>query len=356
MNIQSGNLKIETSVFGSLADGRKVELFSLSNGKGMTVKVTNYGAIISELHAPARDGKSGNVVLGFDNVERYLKGHPFFGCVAGRYANRIAKGKFKLEGTEYTLAINNGANHLHGGLVGFDKKLWNILSVSVEDNSAKVRFSYASADGEEGYPGDLLVIVTYSLNERNEFRIDYEAATKKTTVLNLTNHSYFNLAGHGNILQHELQIESDHFTEVDSGLIPTGKILPVAGTALDFTKPHTIGERAAGGGLGDPGYDHNFILRDFDGRLHLAATAYDPSTGRVMECLTSQPAVQLWTFNREPAPDLVCTGNWQVPKHGGFCLETQHYPDSPNHPGFPTTVLHPKEKFESSTVYRFSVR
>ncbi|HTI71987.1 MAG TPA: aldose epimerase family protein [Candidatus Limnocylindria bacterium] len=356
MNIQSDGLQIESSIFGSLPDNRKVELFSLSNSHGMTVKFSNYGLIIAELHVPDRTGKPGNVVLGFDNVERYVKGHPFFGVIAGRYANRIAKGRFKLDGVEYVLATNNGQNHLHGGLAGFDKKLWNILSASAEGGVARVRFSYVSADGEEGYPGDLLVIVTYSLNEKNEFRIDYEATTKnKATVLNLTNHSYFNLAGQGNVLGHELQIESDTFTEVDSELIPTGRIVPVAGTALDFTRPHTIGERADKAGLALPGYDHNFILRHNDDQLHLAATAYESGTGRVMECLTTQPAVQLWTCNNPP-PDLVCTGNWVVPKHGGFCLETQHYPDSPNRPGFPTTTLRPGEIFRSSTVYKFSVR
>jgi aldose 1-epimerase len=349
-------MKITTGAFGRLPDGREAQLLTFANSRGSTVKVTNYGLIISECWVRDRHGRFGNVVLGFDNLERYLKGHPFFGCIAGRYANRIARGKFTLDGIEYTLATNNGPNHLHGGKAGFDKKLWNIDELSSDQYQAAARFSYTSPNGEEGYPGNLQVQVAYSLTEDDEFRIDYEAVTDQATVLNLTNHSYFNLSEGGDVLRHELQIEADGVTEVDSGLIPTGRILPVKNTPLDFISPHAIGERITMTDLKPVGYDHNFIIRNSDGALRLAATAFEAGSGRVMECHTTQPGVQLWTFNAEPASDLICSGNRKVPKHGGFCLETQHFPDSPNHPQFPSTVLRPGEIFRSATVYRFGAR
>jgi aldose 1-epimerase len=344
------------SPFGSLPDGREVHFFTLRNARGSTLKFTNYGLIVTELHVPDRRGRLGNVVLGFDHLPRYLQGHPFFGAVAGRYANRIAGGQFALDGQTYRLATNNGPNHLHGGQVGFDKRLWTPGALRVEKDSLWAELAYVSPDGEEGYPGELHVTVRYTLTNDDEFRIEYKATTDKPTVLNLTNHSYFNLAGQGDVFGHALEIMADQFTEVDAGLIPTGKLLAVKGTALDFTTPRKIGERAAQGGLSSPGYDHNFVLRSGGKKLALAARAFDPASGRVLECHTDQPGVQLWTMNFDPGPDLVCTGGWKVPRHGGFCLETQHYPDSPNHPHFPSTVLRPGQTFRSTTAYRFSAR
>ncbi len=342
--------------FGKLPDGREAHLFVFRNANGTTLKFTNYGLLVTELHTKDRNGKLGNVVLGFDNLERYLKGHPFFGVVAGRYANRIAKGKFTLDGKEYTLAVNNGPNHLHGGIVGFDKKLWTPGEVRISDEGISLELSYTSPDGEEGYPGTLTVFVTYTLTRGDVWRIDYRATTDAPTILNLTNHSYFNLAGQGDVLEHELEVAADYYTEVDSGLIPTGKLLPVKGTALDFNGLRFIGLRGMTAGLASPGYDHNFVLRHGGKKFGIAAWAFERYSGRTIACHTDQPGVQLWTMNFEPGKDLVCTGGFQVPKHGGFCLETQHFPDSINHPEFPSCVLRPGEVFRSRTEYRFGLR
>jgi aldose 1-epimerase len=337
------------------ADGKTVHLYTLTNGQGMVAKITTYGAILTELHVPDRTGKLDDVVLGFSSLEGYLAGHPYFGTTVGRYANRIAKGKFTLEGEEYTLAVNNGPNSLHGGLKGFDKQVWGAKEVTSGGEPA-VEFSYVSPDGEEGYPGTLTTTVRYTLTKANALRIDYRATTDKATVVNLTNHSYFNLAGEGTggVLGHEMFIDADHYTPVDETLIPSGQIAPVKGTVLDFTKPTTIGARIKEldkPGLG--GYDHNYVLNAGGKKLALAARVSEPKTGRVMEVLTSQPGVQLYTGN---FLDGMVKGKRGTAynKHDAFCLETQHFPDSPNHPNFPTTVLRPGETFTSTTIYRFT--
>jgi aldose 1-epimerase len=345
--------RLEISDFGKLADGSTVHLYTFRNIKGMVVKAMDYGCIITEILVPDRNGNVGDVVLGFDNLDQYLKGSPFFGAIAGRYANRIAKAKFTLDGKEYTLAANNGRNHLHGGKVGFDKKLWTAKDVSTADHAA-VEFSYLSKDGEEGYPGNLALTVRYTLTDDGAFTIDYNAATDKKTVINVTNHSYFNLAGSGTVVDTELEIEADQYTPVDSELITTGEIASVKGTPLDFTTPHKIGERMEQTGLG--GYDHNFVLRGgVTAKPRLAARAYLPSNGRVLEVYTTEPGIQLYTgINLNGS--LKGVGGVTYPKSGGFCLETQHFPDSPNKPNFPSVVLEPGKKFHSTTAFKFSTK
>src|SRR4051812_16953970 len=330
--------RLEKSDFGKLPDGSTAHLFTMRNSKGMTVKVTDYGLIITEILVPDKNGKIGDVVLGFDNLDQYLKGHPFFGAIPGRYANRIANAKFSLDGKEYTLAANNGKNHLHGGKVGFDKKLWTATDVS-SANDAAVEFKYTSKDMEEGYPGNLAVTVRYTLTDDNALTIDYSATTDKKTVINVTNHSYFNLAGSGDVKDHEIQIEADEYTPVDSELIPTGEIKSVKGTPLDFTSPHKIGERMEQTGL--DGYDHNFVLRGgITTKPRLAARVSESKTGRVMEVYTTEPGVQLYTgINLNGS--LTGVGGVNYAKSAGLCLERQHYTDSPNRPNFPSVVLEP---------------
>jgi len=353
--------RIEEQPWGQTQDGTAVKLFTLSNSKGMVAKVATYGAIITELRVPDRNGKMGNVVLGFDKLDQYLEGHPFFGAVAGRVANRIAKGRFTLDGHEYKLAVNNGPNHLHGGLKGFDKVVWNAKPLHANAKEAALQLTYLSKDGEEGYPGNLAVTVTYTLTEENELRIDYSAKTDKATPVNLTNHSYFNLAESGTILDHELMINADRYTVTDDTLIPTGQIAPVAGTPLDFRKPTPIGARFDQIQKKPKGYDDNFVLNSVrTGRsggksLALAARVYEPKTGRVMEVLTTQPGVQLYTGN---FLDGKLTGpNGQVyAQHTGFCLETQYFPDSVNHPEFPSSILRPGQAFKSTTIFKFDTR
>lgn len=345
--------RIEKSEFGKLADGSAVYLFTLRNSHGMVAKIMTYGALLTELHVPDRSGKAGDVVLGFDNLDQYLKGHPFFGATAGRYANRIAKGKFTLDGKEFTLATNNGNNHLHGGVKGFDKRNWHAHELE-RTNGPSVTFSYQSKDGEEGYPGNLDVKVTYTLTDSNELEIDYSTTTDKKTVINLTNHSYFNLAGTGTILDHELEIEADQYTPVNAELIPTGEIASVKGTALDFTQPHKIGERYNQTGIN--GYDHNFVLRGGVTKTRrLAARLSDPKSGRVLEVLTTEPGVQVYTAGGLNGT-LIGVGGAAYPQYGGVCLETQHFPDSPNRPNFPSTVLEPGKKYETSTAFKFSTK
>ena len=345
----------QVDTFGKMPDGTPVLLYTLSNHHGMKVKITEYGGIITELWVPDRAGKPGNVVLGFGTLEDYTKGHPFFGAIAGRVANRIAKGKFTLEGKDYTLAVNNGANHLHGGKVGFDKKVWKARAFTPSAKAAAVEFTCVSADGEEGYPGTLTVKVTYTLTEEDELRIDYEATTDKATPVNLTNHSYFNLAGAGDVLGHLLHLNADHYTPADAGLIPTGEIAPVKGTGLDFTTPRRLGERIADFESFARGYDHNFVIHRGGSKLTLCARVEEPKSGRVMEISTTEPGVQLYTGNhldgkRTGVGGILCG------RHAGFCLETQHYPDSINQPAFPTVVLRPGQTFKSTTVHKFSVR
>ncbi len=345
--------------FGCVDGEKPVHLYTLKNANGCEARITNYGGIVVSLTVPDRTGKPGDVVLGFNTLEEYLKGHPYFGAIIGRYGNRIAQGKFTLDGVAYTLAANNNENHLHGGLKGFDKVVWQAEIVEGQDGDA-LALSYLSKDGEEGYPGNLSVKVVYTLSDDNQLRIDYAATTDKPAVVNLTNHAYFNLAGEGSgdILGHEIMLNANRFIPVNAGLIPTGELRPVKGTSLDFTKPVAIGARIDSGDeqlrLGR-GYDHCFVLNREDSSVTLAARVYEPTTGRVMEVYTDQPGVQLYTGN-------FLDGS-KVGKRGiaygyrnGFCLETQHFPDSPNKAHFPATVLRPGQTYSSYTSYKFSVR
>lgn len=348
---KSAMTSIQEENFGKLEDGSPVKRYTLTNKNGLIVKVMEYGAILTEVRVPDKNGKLGDVVCGFDNLAQYAKGHPFFGATTGRYANRIANAKFTLDGTEYQLAANNGKNHIHGGRKGFDKQLWKSESSS-RPGEQSVKFSYSSKDGEEGYPGNLNVTVTYTLTDDNELRIDYTGTTDKPTVINLTNHSYFNLAGSGDVLNHEVSIMADKYTPVDGELIPTGEIAPVKGTPLDFTTPHKIGERIAELKPTPGGYDHNFVLNSGGKSLALAARVTEPNSGRVMEVLTTEPGIQLYTGNFLDGKQ-TGVGGVTYGRHGALCLETQHFPDSPNHPEFPSTVLRPGGTYKTTTVYRF---
>ena len=341
--------KVDVSSFGTLSDGTPVQLFTLTNSAGLLARVTNYGGIITELHTPDRAGSKADIVLGFDNLAQYLKGHPYFGATVGRVANRIAKGRFTLDGKEYVLAINNGPNHLHGGLKGFDKVVWK----AEPQSGASVRFTYTSADGEEGYPGKLDVTVQMTLTDKNELTIDYSAVGDKPTPVNLTNHSYFNLAGHGDVLNHELVIAADRFTPKDATSIPTGEIKAVRGTPMDFTTPHAVGARFSQLTDKPTGYDHNFVLNSGGGSLALAARVFEPTSGRVMEVFTTQPGVQLYTSNYLDG-SLTGKGGWLYRQYSGLCLETQHFPDSVNHPAFPSTILRPGQTYRQTTVHKFS--
>jgi aldose 1-epimerase len=322
----------------------------------MQVKITNYGATITSVLTPDKDGNMGNVVLGFDSMEGYLspeytKSGPYFGAIVGRYGNRIAKGKFTIDGQEYKLATNNGENHLHGGNKGFDKVIWEGEPLP-EQNA--VRFRYVSPDGEEGYPGTLTTTATYTLTDDNEIKIDYEATTDKATPVNLTNHSYFNLAA-GNAddaLNHVLTLNADKYTVVNKSLIPTGELRNVEGTVMDFREPQPIGARV---NQVEGGYDHNYVLSGADGTLKKAATVYEPTSGRVMEVFTTEPGIQFYSGNFLDGT-ITGSGNKTYKKHYGFALETQHFPDSPNQPDFPSTILEPGETYETTTVYKFSVR
>jgi aldose 1-epimerase len=339
--------------FGKTPDGTPVEQYVLSNGK-MTVKVITYGAIVTAIDAPDRNGKIGDVVLGFDNLEGYLAGHPYFGAATGRVANRIAKAKFTLDGKEYKLAANNGPNTLHSGLKAFDKVVWKATDVSGSAGAA-VKMSYLSPDGEEGFPGNLSVHITYSVTPANELRIDYSATTDQATPVNITNHSYFNLAGpaSGSILGHEMMLAADLYTPVDDTLIPTGETTSVQGTPLDFTRPATIGSRI-GELKGEPGgYDHNYVLRSGGKELALAARVSEPTSGRILEMFTTEPAVQLYTANFLDGT-LRGKGGVIYKKQQAFCLEAQHYPDSVNQPKFPSTILRPGSTYTQTTIYKFS--
>lgn len=342
-----------------ITHGQPMELYTLKNRRGMEVKITNFGGTVVSLKVPDRSGKFADVVLGFSDVADYLKPHPSFGTAIGRFGNRIAKGRFTLNGVEYKLAINNGENHLHGGVKGFDDVLWTAQEVNTLSGPA-VRMTYLSKDGEEGYPGNLQVIMTYTLTNNNELRIDYSATTDKDTVVNLTHHSYFNLAGEGNgdILNHRLKLNAARFTPTDAGSIPTGELRSVRGTPFDFLTPHAIGERINQDDeqlkFGS-GYDHNFVINGRMGVLRQAAVVTEPGTGRVMEVWTTEPGVQLYTGNFLDGT-LVGKSGKPYARRTGFCLETQHYPDSPNQPKFPTTTLKKGATFKSTTIYRFSAR
>jgi len=342
--------------FGKTADGARIDVFTLENGSGMKVSIIEYGGIVVSIEVPDREGRTGNVVLGFDNLEDYLeKNKPHFGALIGRFGNRIGKGRFALDGKEYTLARNNGENHLHGGTRGFDRVWWEGEIVDTREGRG-LRLTYTSKDMEEGYPGTLAVTVVYSLTEDNALVIDYFAETDRKTVVNLTNHSYFNLRGSGDILGHEMMIAADFFTPVDAGLIPTGELRPVKGTPMDFLRPMAIGARIEADdeqiGLGR-GYDHNFVVRR-DDSLALAARVREPETGRVMLVLTTQPGVQFYSGNFLDGT-LTGHGGTVYEHRSGFCLETQHFPDSPNKPDFPSTVLEPGERYRHTTVYKFGV-
>lgn len=351
---RGGRAGVVKTSFGQTGDGTPVDLYTLTNARGMTAKIMTYGAILTELHAPDRTGKMGDVVLGFSTLGGYLKGHPFFGATVGRYANRIARGKFTLDGKAYTLATNNAPNHLHGGEKGFDKKVWKAAPVRRPDGPA-VRFTLTSPDGDEGYPGTLQVAVVYTLTNKNALRIDYSATTDKATPVNLTNHSYFNLAGRGDVGSHVAAFNAARYTPVDATSIPTGVIAPVAGTPFDFSRPHRIGERIEQIGKNpNTGYDHNYV-KNGGSKFARAATVYEPTTGRVLTMHTSEPGFQFYTGN---FLDGTLTGKNGVvyKKHTAFCLEAQHYPDSPNRPNFPSTILRPGQTYRQRTEYVFSAR
>ena len=340
--------------YGTMPDGTAVEAFTLTNTNGVRLTAITYGGIITELHVPDRTGAMGDVVLGFDSLDGYLKDHPFFGAIIGRYGNRIGKAQFSLDGQAYTLAANNGEHHLHGGIKGFDKVVWH---GELAATGAGVTFTRRSADGEEGYPGNLDVTVTYTLNDQNALVVDYAATTDKATPVNLTQHSYFNLAGKGTSVVHVLTLNADQYTPVDAGLIPTGALTPVEGTAFDFRQPTAIGARINGTNpqlVYGKGYDHNWVLSRSGAGLQLAARVTEPTSGRTMEIHTTEPGIQFYAGN---FLDGTLTGKaGQVYAHrSGFCLETQHYPDSPNQSAFPSTILRPGERYASQTVFTFGV-
>ena len=350
-------LKKET--FGNTLDGREVFVYTLKNRTGIEARITNYGGIILSLLVPDRSGKLDDVVLGYESLGDYLKETPYFGALIGRCGNRIGKGRFTLNGVEYSLVANDGPNHLHGGLKGFDKVVWEVNEQESVPGSSLV-LTYRSKDGEEGYPGNLDVKVVYALSDSNALMIKYEAKTDKPTVVNLTHHSYFNLegAGKGDILKHELFIDADRFTPVGPGLIPTGELRPVRGTPMDFTTPTAIGARIGekdeqlktGGG-----YDHNWVLNRHDAGPVLAARVYEKTSGRVMEVLTTEPGLQFYSGNFLKGTNIGKGGRGYEYRFG-FCLETQHFPDSPNRPEFPSTVLLPGQLYSTATIYRFSVK
>jgi len=328
-----------------------LSIYTLTNTHGFEVSVTNYGGAVTSLKTPDRDGNFGDIVLGFESLDDYVHNPRYFGALIGRHANRIAGGRFSLDGFEYQLPCNNGANHLHGGFKGFDKRLWD-----VRESETTLHLTYFSKDGEEGYPGNVAAAVDYTLLD-DELRIDYHATTDRDTIVNLTNHSYFNLRGAGTILDHQLTLNGDSFTPVSEDLIPTGEIKSVEATPMDFRKGKAIGleisedyDQLSFTG----GYDHNFVLNDYDGLLRSAGRLYEPSTGRVLEVLTTQPGMQFYSGNFLDGTIVGRNGVTYV-KYAGLCLEPQHFPDAPNHPNFPSTVLRPGEKYTQTTVFRFSV-
>ena len=323
--------------FGS-TEGQEVSLYTLTNERGFAVTITNYGGAVVSLKAPDRNGRFGNVVLGFETLDEYVRNPRYFGGLIGRHANRIDHGKFSLNGTEYQLTQNNGVNHLHGGFRGFDKRIWE---AKTEDSV--LQLEYLSADNEEGYPGNLRASVAYTLSE-NTIEVDYEATTDRDTIVSLTNHSYFNLAGGGDILSHELVLNADSFTPVSDDLIPTGEIKSVENTPMDFRNSRPIEHG---------GYDHNFVLNDYDGSLRLAARLYEPTSGRVLEILTTAPGIQFYSGNFLDG-SLIGRGGVPYEQYAGLCLEPQHFPDAPNHANFPSTTLRPGETYRHNSVYRFS--
>lgn len=359
---QGNNLSEMTNIrkenFGATGEGDTIELYTLTNKNGVELKVISYGGRITSLKVPDRDGNLEDVVLGFDTAEDYLEENPFFGALIGRYGNRIAKGKFSLDGQEYTLAQNNGENHLHGGEKGFDKVMWSIEEIPA---SNALKMKYTSEDGEEGYPGRVDVAVTYTLNDDNSLDVEYEATTNKKTVINLTQHTYFNLAGDFSqkILDHQVKINADKFLPIDDASIPTGEIREVAGTPFDFREPKPLGENINEDNeqiKRGKGYDHNWVLNDQGSGLRFAASAFHPESGRVLEVYTTEPGMQLYTGNFLDGTLPTQGGDGNYERRTGFCFETQHYPDSPNREEFPSVVLEPGEKYSSRTSFRFSVK
>lgn len=351
------NPTIEKTSFGTLRDGTPVDLFTLRNSKGMEARITNYGGTVISLTAPDKKGKFADVVLGYDKLADYVKNSPYFGCLVGRYGNRIAKGRFTLNGVVYKLAKNNGQNSLHGGKKGFDKMVWAARPFKKKGEQA-LELTYVSKDGEEGFPGTLSVKAVYTLTEDNALRLDMTATTDKDTLCNLTHHSYFNLAGKGDILGHKVTLEADHITPVGADLIPTGELMPVAKTPFDFSKPMTIGSRINKENEQlkfGAGYDHNWVANKPKNKLGLIATVHEPKSGRFMEVLTTEPGVQLYTGNYLNET-MVGKGGWVYQRRSGLALEPQHFPDSPNKPGFPSTVLKPGLKYKNTIIYRFSTK
>lgn len=351
--------QVSKSFFGIMPDGDTVFCYTLTNAHGEQIKVLNYGGIIQSWLVPDKNGKLGDVVLGFDSLDQYIRQSPYFGALIGRFANRIAHGTFTLNDSAYHLYLNDGPNSLHGGKIGFDKKIWTVAPITT-DSTEGLKLHYLSKDGEEGYPGDLNVDVTYTLNNQNEFKIDYEATTDKPTILNLTNHSYFNLNdGRGTILNEKLMLNADTFLPVDSTSIPTGEIRSVTGTPMDFRTPTAVGARINDNyrqlKLVHGGYDHNWILNTKGNLKEVAASVYDPDNGRLLQIYTTQPGIQFYSGNFLDSTLHGKHGN-VYPQHSAIVLETQHYPDSPNEPSFPTVVLNPGDTFHSTTIYRFSVR
>lgn len=339
------------------AGGKTVDLFTLHGAQGLEARIMTFGGTLVALRAPDRAGRLGDITLGFDSFAPYLGAHPFLGTLVGRYANRIAGGLFSLAGVSYRLACNDGANHLHGGTIGFDKVVWDAVELT-DAREPALTLRYLSRDGEEGYPGNLDVTVTYSVTAENALKIDYSAATDQATIVNLTNHAYFNLTGGGDILRHRLQLFADHFLPIDATLIPTGEYRPVQGTVMDFATPTAIGARIAAADeqlrFANNGYDHTWIVNGAAGTLRPAARLVDPVSGRVLEVLTTQPGVQVYSGNFLDGT-LSGRGNHVFVRHAAVCLETQHFPDSPNHPAFPSTILQPGEIYRETTVFRCSV-
>jgi aldose 1-epimerase len=345
--------------FGATPDGQPIELITLTNANGMEVRAMTYGGIILSIKVPDRTGTIADVVLGHDDAAGYFDNAPYFGAIVGRYGNRIARGTFALDGTTYTLATNNGDNHLHGGKTGWDKAMWHAATFD-DQRSVGVTLAHSSADGDEGYPGRVDATVTYTLSDANELRVDYGATTDKPTPINLTQHTYFNLAtaGAGTVLNHQLMINADRYTPVDDGLIPTGELAGVEETPFDFRQATAIGARIDQKNTQlerGRGYDHNFVLNRSTEGLGLAARVVEPNTGRTLEVLTTEPGVQFYSGNFLDGT-IAGKGGVKYPRRGGFCLETQHFPDSPNHPNFPSTVLRPGQTYKTSTVFRFGVQ
>ncbi len=349
--------RISRGPFGTAPDGTPVDVYTLRNSQGSEARICTYGGIVVSLKVPDRKGQMGDVVLGYDTLAEYIKENPYFGSLIGRYGNRIAKGRFTLDGREYTLAVNNPPNHLHGGLKGFDKVVWQARAFEGEQGPV-LELTYFSPDGEEGYPGNLNVKAVYTWRDDNTLRLDYTATTDAATVVNLTHHSYFNLAGAGDVLSHEVMINANRFTPVDETLIPTGELRPVDGTPFDFRQPTAIGARIQ---RADPqlkygnGYDHNWVINNPTGQLELQARVYEPTSGRVLEVLSTEPGLQFYSGNFLDGK-ITGKGGWKYQFRHGFCMEPQHFPDSPNQPEFPSVVLRPGQTYRNTILYRFSVR